>query len=159
LRTLPFVGLYGVNALRDAVVIVYGGFSLIIIALLLEDARRINTIVRYYNSFLNIYIPTIPVALAVSLYLSDHVPRWSTYNVPVLQVQPGEVAAHLAGAAVFALVGFRKAPLLSVVPVLATFAMVVTASRGAMLAAVVPVMFAALVLGKARAVAGVLVIG
>src|SRR5215813_11575730 len=34
LRTLPFVGTYGFDALRDSVVVTYGGFAFIVIALL-----------------------------------------------------------------------------------------------------------------------------
>ena len=41
-RTLPFVGVYGFDALRDSVIVMYGGFAFFVIALLLEDARRIK---------------------------------------------------------------------------------------------------------------------
>src|SRR5712664_3516540 len=108
LRTLPFVGVYGFDALRDSVVVMYGGFAFVVIALLLEDGRRINTMLRYYGEFLNIYIPAIPLVFAFSRYMADHIPRWPGYNVPLLQIGSGEVAVHLAGASVFALVGFRK---------------------------------------------------
>jgi hypothetical protein len=50
-RTLPFVDVYGVEALRDSVIIIYGGFAFIVAALLIEDHRRIATIVRYYRTF------------------------------------------------------------------------------------------------------------
>src|SRR6266404_3843782 len=96
LRTLPFVGVYGFDALRDSVVIMYGGFAFIVIALLLEDGRRINTILRYYGAFLTIYIPAIPFVLAFSQYMSDYILLWPGYNVPLLLVQPPEVAVHLA---------------------------------------------------------------
>ena len=32
-RTLPFIDMYGMDALRDSVIIVYGGFGLIVVAL------------------------------------------------------------------------------------------------------------------------------
>ena len=48
-RTLPFVSVYGFDALRDSVIILYGGFAFIVIGLLLEDARRIDTVLRYYE--------------------------------------------------------------------------------------------------------------
>ena len=51
-RTVPFVGVHGFDALRDSVVILYGAFAFIVIGLLLENARRIDTILRYYGSFL-----------------------------------------------------------------------------------------------------------
>ena len=48
-RTIPFVSVYGFDALRDSAVIMYGGFAFIVIGLLLKDARRIDTVLRYYN--------------------------------------------------------------------------------------------------------------
>src|SRR5262249_8337434 len=51
LRTLPFVQSYGFDALRDSVVVMYGGFAFVVIAILLEDGRRVNTLVRYYGTF------------------------------------------------------------------------------------------------------------
>jgi hypothetical protein len=45
-RTLPYVGVYGFDALRDSVVIMYGGFAFVIIALLLEDHRRVNSMLQ-----------------------------------------------------------------------------------------------------------------
>jgi hypothetical protein len=49
-RTLPFVGVYGADALRDSVVM-YGGFAFIVTALLLEDSRRLNIIVLVSGRF------------------------------------------------------------------------------------------------------------
>lgn len=159
LRTLPFVGVYGFDALRDSVTIMYGGFAFVIIALLLEDGRRVNRMLRYYGAFLDIYIPAIPLVFAFSHYMADYIPRWPGYNVPVLLVQPTEVAVHLAGAAVFALVGFRKVTPLWIVLVFATVVIASVLSRGAMLAFVLPVIFAALMLGKVRELATVLMAG
>lgn len=157
LRTLPYVGIYGFDALRDSVVIMYGGFAFVVIALLLEDARRINTIIRYYGAFANIFIPTIPFLYAFYRYMEDYIPKWPGYNVPVLHIT-GEVA-HLAGAAVFALVGLGKMTPLWGILLLATVVMASAWSRGGMLSFVLPVIFAMLVLGKVRELAAVLVIG
>jgi hypothetical protein len=159
LRTLPFVGVYGFDALRDSVVIMYGGFAFIVIALLLEDSRRVNSILRYYGAFLSIYIPTIPFLYVFSRYMAGYIPNWPGYNVPFLQIRPGEVTAHLAGATVFAIVGFYKVNPLWIIPMFATAVTASVASRGAMLAFVIPVIFAALVLGKARELTAVVVAG
>ena len=59
-RTVPFVSVYGFDALRDSVIVLYGGFAFIVIGLLLEDARRIDTVLRYYGKFL-ITFPAIPI--------------------------------------------------------------------------------------------------
>ena len=159
LRTLPFVGVYGFDALRDSVVITYGGFAFIVMALLLEDGRRVNTIVRYYGAFLKIYIPAIPFLFAFNHYLADYIPDVPGTTVRLVWIAPNEVAVHLAGAAVFILVGFREATLLWILFVSATVVMTSALTRGGILAFGLPVMFATLVLGKWRQVLTVLVAG
>jgi hypothetical protein len=159
LRTLPYVGVYGFDALRDSVVIMYGGFAFVIIALLLEDGRRINSMLGSFGVFLSIYVPTIPFLYVFSHYMADYVPNWPGYNVPFLQIRSGEIAVHLTGAAVFVLVGFRKVSSLWILFVLAMMMMASVSSRGALLAFVLPFIFAVLVLGKVRELAAVLVVG
>jgi hypothetical protein len=159
LRTLPYVGVYGFDALRDSVVIMYGGFAFVIIALLLEDGRRINSMLRYFGAFLSIYGPTIPFLYALNRYMADYIPNWPGYNVPLLEIRSGEIAVHLTGAALFVLVGFRKVSSLWIVLVLAAMIMASVSSRGALLAIVLPLTFAVLVLGKVRELAAVFVVG
>jgi hypothetical protein len=159
LRTLPFVGRHGFDALRDSVVIMYGCFAFIIIALLLEDAHRINTVVRWYGGFSNIYVLTIPFIFAFNHFLTDHIPLVPGTAVPLIFIAPSEVAVHLGGAAVFAVVGFRKARPLWITFLVATLVMVCALTRGGMLAFAVPITFAALMLGKIRELAIVLVAG
>jgi hypothetical protein len=159
LRTLPFVGAYGFDALRDSVVVTYGGFAFIVVALLLDDARRIDTMVRYYRAFLSIYVPTIPFLFAFNHYLADYVPHVPGTTVRLLWIGPSEVAVHLAGAAVFALVAFRRIPPLWILFGSATVVMTSALTRGGMLAFGLPVIFAALVLGKWRQLMTIMVAG
>jgi hypothetical protein len=159
LRTLPYVNEYGIDALRDSVIILYGGFAFVVVALLLEDSRRVNAIVRYYRAFVGIFVPAIPFLFAFSQYAKDAIPNVPGTTVRLLLIGAGEVPVHLAGAAVFVLAGFRKATLLWVVLLLAALAMVSANTRAGLLAFVVPVAFAALVLGKIRELATVLCTG
>jgi hypothetical protein len=154
LRTLPYLGEHGFNALRDSVVVMYGGFSFIVMALLIEDGRRVATLLKYYSSFLAIFIPLSPIMFAAAFYS----------GFGVYFIRPGEVTAHLVGATVFALVKFRRMSPLAIVALLATLVMAITISRGAMMTYFVPVVVALLLLGKARQlsiaiVAGLVIIG
>jgi hypothetical protein len=153
LRTLPFVATYGFDALRDSVVIMYGGFAFILISLLLEDGRRINIPIRYYDKFVGIYVTIILFLFLLSQNLANYIPKWPLSNTPIVALKAGEVATHLAGAVLFALVGFRRLTLIQLAPALAAAVVVSVTSRGAMLAFVVPIGFAAIVLGKTRALA------
>jgi hypothetical protein len=151
LRTLPFVGAYGFDALRDSVIIMYGGFAFIVIALLLEDGRRIKTIIRYYGTFLMTF-PAIPLAFGLTRFLWDYIPKLAGPNIPIVEVGASAVGTHLCGAAVFVLIGFRKVTWVWIVLLSATLVMIAATNRGATMAAVVPFVFAAFMVGKARLV-------
>jgi O-antigen ligase len=77
----------------------------------------------------------------------------------VVWVGAGEVAAHLTGAAVFVLAGFRRPTALWTACLFAALVMVSAVSRGAMLAFIVPVILAAIVLGRIRMLAIVSIAG
>ena len=158
-RTLPFIGDYGFEALRDSIIIIYGGFAFIVVGLLLDDERRLDTIVRYYRTFLSLYVPAIPFLFAISRSLGDHIPRVPGTEVPLLLIGPGEVPVHLAGAAVFALAGFYKPTWLWTALLLVAVVATSVATRGGMLAFFVPVILATVLLGKTRKLLMVLAAG
>jgi hypothetical protein len=156
-RTLPFFGLYGFDSLRDSAVVIYGGFAFIVIGLLLEDARRINTVLRYYGIML-VSFPAIFVGLLLMKYWWDYIPR--LYGpVPIVDVGPSAAGTHLAGAMVFVLIGYRKVSFLWVCVWFATLALVSATNRGATLAVVVPIAFAMLMLRRFRLMLTIVVAG
>lgn len=157
-RTVPFVSVHGFDALRDSVVILYGGFAFIVIGLLLEDARRIDTVLRYYGMLL-LTFPAIPVGFWLTKYWGDYIPRLYGPNIPVVEIGASAVGTHLAGTAVFVLIGYRKVSPLWVVVWLATMAMIAATNRGAALAAILPLAFALIMLGRLRSMLMMLAAG
>ncbi|XIA64459.1 O-antigen ligase family protein [Bradyrhizobium sp. TZ2] len=147
-RTLPFVGLYGAESLRDSVVVIYGCFAFFVIGLLLEDAHRINTVLRYYGIMLASF-PAIPVGFWLTKYWGDYIPRLFG-PVPIVEIGSSAVGTHLAGAMVFVLIGYRKVSFLWLLVWFITLALVSATNRGATLAVIVPVTIAMLVLGRYR---------
>ena len=147
-RTIPFVGVYGVDALRDSTVVMYGGFALIVIGLLLNDARRIDTVLRYYNVLL-VSFPVILVTFYLTLYWAEYIPSFYG-SAPVVDITTSAVGTHLAGTMVFVLIGYRKVSFLWLLVWLATLILVASTNRGATLAALVPIVFAMLMLGRLR---------
>ncbi|RDJ24068.1 O-antigen ligase domain-containing protein [Bosea caraganae] len=146
LRTLPYLGLYRFDALRDSVLAIYGVFAFIIVALLLQKPQRLGWLIGNYSRFALFYgFSGAALAYATS-GLSD-ILSWPFSGVPVVFVRMGEASVHLCGAAVFVLLGLRRVPLLWVGAVLVGFVMV-SVSRGAMLSFIVPLCLAALLGGK-----------
>jgi len=146
-RTLPFFGLYGFDSLRDSTIVIYGGFAFIVIGLLLEDAGRINTLLRHYRIMMA-SVPALFVALLLNKYWGDDIPR--LYGPAIVDLGPSGVGTHLAGMMVFALIGYRKVSVAWVLVWFATLALVGATNRGATLAVVVPIVFAMFMLGRFR---------
>ena len=87
-RTLPFVGVYGFDALRDSVVIIYGVFAFIMISLLVEDDRRVIAIIQYYGIFANSFVIAIPFVFLIQRFMADYIPG------PLLSRQPNTDQPH-----------------------------------------------------------------
>lgn len=146
LRTLPYVGLYRVDALRDSVLGMYGLYAFIIAALLVQKPRRLGSLLTHYSRFALIY-GLAGAALAYTTSSLSHLLSWPFSGVPVVYVRMGEASVHLCGAAVFVLLGLRRVPFIWLVTILVGFLMI-SVSRGAMLAFAVPVCVAAVLGGR-----------
>jgi hypothetical protein len=157
-RTVPFVSVHGFDALRDSVIVMYGGFAFVVIGLLLEDSRRIDTVLRYYSTLLATF-PAIPVGFWLTKYWVDYIPRLYGPNIPVVEIGASAVGTHLAGTAVFVLIGYRKVSPLWVVVWIVTLALICATTRGATLAVLVPIMFAMVMLGRLRLMLTIVVAG
>lgn len=147
-RTLPYFGMYGIDALRDSVIVLYGGFAFIVAGLLLEDSRRIAMLLHHYRIML-VSLPALFIGSVVTKYWLEHVPRLFG-PAPIVEIGPSPVATHLAGAMVFVLIGYGRVSAAWIGLWLATFAIVGATNRGAMLSVVLPVAFAMIVLGRFR---------
>jgi O-Antigen ligase len=150
-RTIPFVSEYGFDALRDSTVVMYGGFAFIVIGLLLEDARRIDTVLRYYN-ILVVSLPAILVGFCFTVYGAEYIPSFFG-PVGIVYQTTSAVGTHVAGTMIFVLIGYRRVTFLWFLVWLATLTVVAATNRGATLAALGPIVFAMLMLGRLRLLA------
>jgi hypothetical protein len=147
-RMIPYVGEYGFESLRDSTIVMYGGFAFIVIGLLLEDARRIDTVLRYYNIFLTSF-PAVFVGLYLTRFWVDDIPR--LYGpVPIVDITTSAAGTHLGGTMVFILISNRKVRFLWLLVWFATLALASSINRGAMLSVILPVAFAMIMLGRFR---------
>ncbi len=106
-NTLPYVGTYGILALRDGVVWAYAAFALIVAAALLRTGLIERTIA-WYGRWLPWYLIWAPLAILVSVLYRDALPLIPGSQIPVLTVKAGDLAVHLAGAAAFLALGLHR---------------------------------------------------
>ena len=138
---LPNFSTFGIDTLRDSVIVAYGGFAFIFVALLLESPERLPRIIRFLCVLSSIVVLTAPIVMAL-LVISGEPP------VPYIKI--GTLGAHLAGAALLMLLGFRRPRIGWLIVLFIGIALVSMRTRGGLLAFVIPLTIAVIVTGRWR---------
>jgi O-antigen ligase/polysaccharide polymerase Wzy-like membrane protein len=107
-RTLPFVGQYGVDAPRDAVLWGYGLFALLVPACLLRSGLT-DRVPGLYARLIPYFLVWAPIALLFYNSYQDYIPIWPGAPVGMIIPKTGDMAVHLAGVATFMLLGLHHA--------------------------------------------------
>ncbi|MGZ6272282.1 MAG: O-antigen ligase family protein [Candidatus Limnocylindrales bacterium] len=103
LRTVPYIGIYGPDALRDAVTWGYGFFALAVVWTV-----RPEHVLRVVNGYRRIVWPLLlwfPLAIVITGLYGDSLPRLPGSTVSIISVKGGDTAVNLAGIAAFVLTG------------------------------------------------------
>ncbi len=149
--TAPYIEIYGLEAVRDSVIIMYGVFALIVVSLIISNPARILEIVARYRVFIPILVAVVPLSLLITRYYADEaLPRMPGSNVPIVLMKAGDAGVHLAGVAVAVFLGMHRASTLVIIGGIATFGLVAADNRAGMLAVVVSFALAAVMMGRLR---------
>lgn len=152
----------GIDALRDAVIVIYGTFAFIVVGLILERPQRINEALNGLNVLAKWVVPASPFLYVLSKSGRGIIPAWPSNGVLLADLRPGEMAVHLTGAAMLTLLGFRRATPMWVLFLVVGMVIVFAQSRGGALAMAIPLLIVVVVTGRFRqlfrflAVAGVI---
>jgi hypothetical protein len=106
-RTIPYLGTYKLDALRDGVVWGYVAFALLVASFLLRSGW-LSRVPECYRRWLPWLLVWIPIAIVIQRVAGDALPRVPGAGIPLLAIKRGDAAVHLAGAAVFLLLGLHQ---------------------------------------------------
>jgi len=102
-RTLPYVGEYGADALRDAVIYGYSLFALIIGALMARQ-EIIVTFLRLFDRVSTVAVILLPLFLILSELENSYLEQ----TVPLFTIKTGDTSVLLAGVMAFRLLGLPR---------------------------------------------------
>ncbi len=102
-RTVPYIGLYGLDALRDAVTWGYGLFALAV-SITVRPAHFV-TIARWYRRVIPWFLIWVPIAAILTIRFGSLLPVPPGSDVPIVFFKGGDMGVHLAGVGAFVLVG------------------------------------------------------
>lgn len=102
-RTVPYVGVYGVDALRDAVMWAYGFFALAVS--LTVEAEHFPRLTAVYRRLIPMFLLWVPVAAGLTIVFGDALPHLPGSPVALIDVKAGDLGVQLAGVGAFLLLG------------------------------------------------------
>jgi hypothetical protein len=97
-RTFPFVGQYGLDALRDGVVWAYATFAVLILAFI-RSWTQLIALLRWFAHAIPLWLLWFPAFGVTYLLARDSIPSVPGTTVPVLGLKFGDMGVHLAGVA------------------------------------------------------------
>ncbi len=147
-RTIPYVGRYGIDALRDSVILVYGLFALVVANLILERPERIRSAMRWMAVFFSFNALMVIPIYVLQTMLGEGMPTWPVSDAPVLQLRGGEIAVHLCATAVFALLGFKRSSIAWIVILVVDIAFIASLSRGGLVSIACPLALGIVLSGR-----------
>jgi O-Antigen ligase len=157
-RLIPFLGVYGVDALRDSVI---WGYALFAIAVSLTIKRdHVSWIHRTLNRRLPQIVLLAAALFAIQYIFKPYLPLVPGSNLPIISIRAGEIAVHLAGMAAFLMLGLyeseskkqSRTEFLMYVVVVVGLLFLSTQSRGAFVTIVVSLLIAFRIRPSARIV-------
>jgi hypothetical protein len=102
-RTIPYIGQYGLLAIRDGAVWGYGIFALAVSVAMTRGAAV--RVANGYRRLLPWFLIWVPIAYGLASFASQYLPSWPGAPVPIVYVKTNDLAVHLTVASAFLLVG------------------------------------------------------
>jgi len=140
INTVPYIDRYGATALRDGAIWGYGTFAIIVAAVILAHPDRIRILLVRYRLF------ALGFALsAAALYILANVTNGG-FTVPgspspILTAKGGDMQVHLAGIAIFTMIGFaNKRPLILTMTAI-DLVVIMVSNRGGMVSFMLAITF------------------
>ena len=156
-RTLPYVGTYGMDALRDGVLWGYAAFALIVY--LLADRRWVLSAFRMYGWVVPVFALWLPISWNLfARYSTDIDPSGPGSFIPFVFFKSGDMAVHTVGAIAFLVLGTSTVwsartflwRVVICLPLLWTVFVAGTSNRGALLTVVVGIVVVAMLARRSR---------
>jgi hypothetical protein len=140
-RTIPYLGVYGIDALRDAVLWGYGVFALMLFVL--ADRALVLGAMRLYGWVVPVFALWLPICWNIFVLESQNIdPNRPGSFIPLVFFKSGDMAAHVVGSIAFLLLGMTAfatargfvGRTIVAIPLVWALFLTGTTSRGALLA-------------------------
>ena len=94
LRTIPYLEKYGVDALHDAAVWIWGLFAIVISSLLAAQPTRLAFLERRFRVFAKWMLVLGPICFCIAIFANPHLPNAFWADEPYVLVKGGDLVVN-----------------------------------------------------------------
>jgi len=99
-RTIPYLGQYGIDAVRDAATCYYALFALLVCEIV-RHRERLEKVAAGYGYAARYYVFWAPVPVILGSLAGQAIPLTPGTDMPFILIKSGDVVVHLVGAIAF----------------------------------------------------------
>ena len=108
MRTLPYLGAYRVDAVRDYMIVGYATVGVAVAGVFISRPALLPWVLERYQGYAKVFLVVMPGLWVIDHTVSESIPRWPWADVPIVNLKPGDMPVHLGGIAALSLLGLFR---------------------------------------------------
>ncbi|MEM9914058.1 MAG: O-antigen ligase family protein [Planctomycetota bacterium] len=110
MRTLPYLGQWKLDAIRDFMLLGYMATALMVAAVVMSQPQLLPWLLGKYQLFAKVFLCVMPPLWLIDQAISDDaMPTWPwADHVGIITLKPGDMPVHLGGIAALSIVGLFR---------------------------------------------------
>lgn len=109
IRTLPYLGQWKLDAIRDFMLLGYMSTAIMAAAAVMSQPKLLPWLLSKYQVFAKIFLIVIPALWLADTALHESMPTWPwASDVGFITLKPGDMAVHLGGIAALSILGLFR---------------------------------------------------
>ena len=136
-RTVPYLGGEGFDALsapRDAMLVLYGFYAVVVAAIVLADPDRLLALIRRYGTFVAVMLALAWLVFVVAKQFEGAIPDLPWVPIPALYAKGGDLMVHMTGIVAALSLGLVRASPLRWAAAAFSAGVIMVSNRGGMVA-------------------------
>ena len=135
IRTVPYVAIEGIDAPRDAMVVVYGLYAVVVASVLLSEPERLRDLMAKYRSLAVVMLLLVGAVYGVTKLLGGGMPTlpWAP-EVALLNAKGGDLMVQMTGIVAFLMLGGMRLSPWAVALAVFNVSVIMVSNRGGMVA-------------------------
>ncbi|MEM9419652.1 MAG: O-antigen ligase family protein [Planctomycetota bacterium] len=109
MRTVPFLGRWKLDAIRDFMLLGYMATALMVAAVVMSQPMLLPWLLSKYQVFAKVFLLVMPPLWLADQILGENMPSWPwADHVGIITLKPGDMPVHLGGIAALSILGLFR---------------------------------------------------